>query len=189
MFDCYVIYHIVGRKVGCTKNLEERMELYEEMDGARPKYEVLERLPRSTGDQGAGDREWEWADKLGLPRGPHYTITMHAVRVRGANGARRFLETVIPEQLSEWGKSGHLRRMEVTTFEQRSEWSRASGRAGIRGLDAIRTPEQHSKWSRHMRTTCPHCGFEGTIGPLYRWHFDNCRLRPVSTARFTRRAP
>ena len=27
--------------------------------------------------------------------------------------------------------------------------------------------------------TCPHCGFEGQGGSIYRWHFDNCKHKKI----------
>ena len=40
----HIIYHIPGRKVGCTKDLKYRRSLYQEMDGAVPEIEILEEL-------------------------------------------------------------------------------------------------------------------------------------------------
>lgn len=36
--------------------------------------------------------------------------------------------------------------------------------------------ETKAKWRRPKeRTTCPHCGKEGGVGIMKRWHFDNCK--------------
>lgn len=32
-----------------------------------------------------------------------------------------------------------------------------------------------SKGKKKKRTKCPHCGLEGSVNQLHRWHFDNCR--------------
>lgn len=26
--------------------------------------------------------------------------------------------------------------------------------------------------------TCPHCARQGGTGPMHRWHFENCKLKP-----------
>jgi hypothetical protein len=75
----HTIYHIPGRKVGCTKNLEYRMRVYEWAEGASPEIEILEELHDKT-DKEAGDIEWQWADKFGYSRGVHYTNTLAAIK-------------------------------------------------------------------------------------------------------------
>ncbi len=30
----------------------------------------------------------------------------------------------------------------------------------------------------HAVIACPHCQKEGKLGPMYRWHFDNCLSKP-----------
>ena len=77
----HVIYHISGRKVGCTKSIEQRKQLYLRDNGAIPDIEVLEELHDKT-DQEAGDREWWWADHFGYKRENHYTVIMNATKVQ-----------------------------------------------------------------------------------------------------------
>lgn len=64
----HLIYHILDRKVGCTKDLENRKKRYLESEGSVPEMVVIERLRDKT-DQEAGDREWQWADWFGYKRG------------------------------------------------------------------------------------------------------------------------
>lgn len=159
-----IIYHIPGRKVGCTKNIRSRIAKYRNKEGVDPEYEVLEELHDIT-DQEAGDREWAWADKLGYKRGIHYSVSVK----RSHAGGRRSVEIVLPEQYKEWaqkgglsgGQKGGFTRKETTTFEQRQEWGRIGG--SISGKIVF-----------NIRDKCPHCGLESQRATLYRWHFDNC---------------
>jgi general stress protein YciG len=84
----YTIYHIVGKKVGCTVNFEKRKKQYQ--DGTR--FDILEVLEDSVGPQFAGDREWFWADYFGYKKGSHYTNTWNF--------------KLTPEQKTEAGKKG-----------------------------------------------------------------------------------
>ena len=43
-------------------------------------------------------------------------------------------------------------------------------------------PNGQSAWNRGMTQTeveCPHCGKTGGISAMKRWHFDNCKLKPL----------
>src|SRR5580700_1047370 len=81
----HYIYEIEGRKVGCCKDIEYRLQLYQDDEGISPKLVILEILHHKT-DQEAGDIEWQWADKLGYRRGTHYTQTLKANLIRARNG-------------------------------------------------------------------------------------------------------
>src|SRR4051812_39419932 len=84
----HIIYHIPGRKVGCTKNLKERLLWYKRYEGKIPNYEVLEELHDKT-DQEAGDIEWEWADRFDYNRGSHFTsLTFELRSIGGRKGGR-----------------------------------------------------------------------------------------------------
>ena len=61
MVVSHTIYHIPGRKVGCTQSLERRKQQYLAEEGRIPQIEILEELSDKT-DQEAGDIEWQWAD-------------------------------------------------------------------------------------------------------------------------------
>lgn len=43
------------------------------------------------------------------------------------------------------------------------------------GMESIR---QRLSLAKKKVITCPHCGTRGS-GPMYRWHFDNCKQRSV----------
>jgi hypothetical protein len=142
----HIIYHISGRKVGCTNNLEIRKKMYFDAEGKIPNLEILEELQDKT-DQEAGDIEWQWADRFGYKRGNHYTIIVAAARER----ARRGLGALSTDQLSEAGKSGARRLHELglggfgnLTSDQRIEYGKRGGYGRARNL----TPERLIEISR-----------------------------------------
>jgi len=147
----HYIYLLPNRKIGCTKNLERRMTMYEEIEGKRPNYKILEKL-YNVSDQEAGDREWYWADELGYKRGNHYTITMKAYSARGKTwgliNSRRLNSSLSSEERSARARSaglvggpiGGFRYIENTTSEERSQ----NARRATAGL----TPEQRSENAR-----------------------------------------
>jgi hypothetical protein len=180
----HIIYHIPGRKVGCTKNLKGRLLWYRRYEGKEPEYEVLEELHDKT-DQEAGDRERFWADKFGYPRGPHFTSLTFELRSTGGrkggsiSGPKTLIEglgihAITQEQNREYSRQGGRRLAElgrspfqIMTREKRQEIGRKVGHIGgrIGGLA-----------SSKIVVVCPHCGIKGTF-ILYRWHFDNCPKR------------
>jgi general stress protein YciG len=178
----HIIYHIPGRKVGCTKDIEHRMKLYEEYEGRRPKhYEILQILYRKT-DQEAGDIEWQWADRFGYQRENHYTVTIKSASTRATNGnysltaeqriarskkagtiaagkgGRNRFAAMTPEEKSELARKASARSLEVTTPERRKEIGQAAGRIGGKNRFAAMTSEQRSELSRKAN--------------LKRWHPD-----------------
>jgi hypothetical protein len=71
--EMFTIYHVVGIKVGCTKNFDRRKLQNEQRYSSSIQIEVLTELPLSIGDQVAGDIEHAWAEKLGYRKANHYT--------------------------------------------------------------------------------------------------------------------
>jgi len=63
----HVIYHLVGYKVGCTKDLRARKKAYRHKRGHHVIIRILEELHDCT-DQQAGDIEWAWSDSFGYKR-------------------------------------------------------------------------------------------------------------------------
>jgi hypothetical protein len=133
----HTIYHIPGVKVGCTVDFKTRQTQYEK----DTVFEVLEVIECT--DQVAGDREWEWADKLGYERGLHYAEynwnakLTHAQRITAGNiGGYRTVELRVG--------------IHAMTPEQRAEWTSKAGRKAAElglGVHAA-TPEKLSEWSR-----------------------------------------
>lgn len=151
----HIIYHIPGRKVGCTKSLESRKSLYLRDDGAIPEnIQVLQKLYNAS-DQEAGDIEWEWADKLGMRRGMHYTKCIANLKKHAFAGGK-----VGGRRIAELGLSGFKQQ----TFEERSK--RSSRTATKMALEK-NTPA-------FKMVKCPHCGTESNKMIMSRWHFDKC---------------
>lgn len=168
----HIIYHIPGRKVGCTKkDMKERIKYYDEKD---IKYEILQELHDKT-DQEAGDIEWEWADSFGYRRGVHYTIPVNASYF----GGRKTIElghgfkNSSVEQQTELAKRGGERALELRTPEQ---WKVFATMGGRRAAE-LKTGGMFQK------RKCPHCGVENTAAVMGRWHFDKCKKKPRITRR------
>lgn len=169
----HIIYHIPGRKVGCTKDFVRRKMMYKERDGFLPEFEILEELQDKT-DQEAGDIEWAWADRLGYPRGIHYVNGLIAIGRMGQAGGR------IGGKIG--GPIGGRNRAAALTPERRSEISGIAGRRsselGLSGFKVIPV-ESRAEVARSggtsKRGVCPHCGAENNLPNLVQWHFDKCR--------------
>jgi hypothetical protein len=191
----HVIYHIPGRKVGCTNNFERRKRYYLEGEGKLPEgIEILEELHDKT-DQEAGDIEWQWADRFGYKRENHYTIILDFLRKRGKIGGKiggrkgsredkskagtRALKlgvgihALTHEQNIKYGKQGGRRAFELglgihgLSFEDKVRFAKVAGKKGSEKGGCI------------LRAICPHCGLESNLMILKRWHFDNCRKRSM----------
>src|SRR6266498_841861 len=65
----YIIYHLPGKKVGCTENFQQRSGMYRST-GYLGEIEILETVTGTA--QEAGDIEWTYADTFGYPRSHHY---------------------------------------------------------------------------------------------------------------------
>jgi hypothetical protein len=155
----HIIYHIPGVKVGCTVNLKMRKTQYPE----GTVIEILEIIKCTT--QVAGDREWEWADKLGYERGLHYAEynwnvkLTHAQRIAAGNtGGYKTVElrvgihAMTPEQRAEWTSKAGRRAAELglgihaATPEKLSEWSRKAFE-GPNHVSKTASPEQKIEWT------------------------------------------
>lgn len=124
----HIIYHIPGRKVGCTKNLSKRRRWY-------PKglyIEVLEELHDKT-DQEAGDIEWAWADMFGYRREAHYALVLRnlsnltpekRLAFFASYGAQRSLSMVTAEQIEDKMRRMRQRMLDVVPIERRREIAR-----------------------------------------------------------------
>lgn len=188
----HYIYEISGRKVGCCKNLEDRMDLYEEVDGTRPKYSIVEVL-YDTIDQEAGDREWYWADKLGYPRDHlHYAKSISAMQERGRRGGAiagpLSMAEKSPEERAKWIAKGLARHREITTSVQRSEWSKhrlvtmtpeeRSDAARAGGLVGGHRTAELNLAGCQQKGSCRYCGAVMSLAHLGRWHNNNCPHKP-----------
>ena len=158
----YTIYYVVGIKVGCTKSFTVRQIDLRKQFGPDIEIRVLETLPDYVGDQVAGDKEWEWADRLGYWRGAHYSTNSwnHSMTPEARERHRTNpwgSVTQSPEERTERAR----KRWKNWTPEMRSE----------RNKIVSSSPRQPQK----LQVECPHCGKVGQARTMKRWHFDNCR--------------
>ena len=144
----YYIYHVPGKKIGCTKYLETRLR-----QQGYSEYEILE---EHTDIYVASDREVELQKEYGykVDTAPYYksikpNALTHEARVRGGQNAN------LKQHASKGGiiggatnrDSGHMSRIG-------KQW----------------------KGKKQALLTCPHCNKSGG-NTMLRWHFDNCKKR------------
>lgn len=168
----HVIYHIPGRKVGCTRNLSKRMMNYPK----DTQFEILEELCDFT-DKQAGDREWEWADKFGYRRGSHFTVIPREDNLRGASMGGRIAAKLKKggwwgltiDQRIEAGKKGGRTTadrgkagFQNYTPEQRTEHGRRGGTASaLRNAKRGTNPFQDNRTPEEIRETARRGGLKG----------------------------
>ena len=98
-------------------------------------------------------------------RGPLFNGTDGGDGVVGRTGFKRTPRT--PEECKKLGEAvSNSPRFRAVVASP--EWRKKVGEAG-RGKN---------KGRKHKLTTCPHCGKEGGITIMKRWHFDNCKEKP-----------
>ena len=161
----FYIYHITGRKVGCTNNLDRRKRQYEKDEGTIPDMIILEILQDKTVQQ-VGDIEWEWAKKFGYKRGNHYSQTVANRSITGLKSKQS-------------GLGFH-----AFSKEERIEIGRRVARLKL-GFHGI-SRDEHSQISKEVgrtkgafvqQDTCIYCGLKTNLGMLARWHNDNCKFK------------
>lgn len=182
----YVIYHVVGIKVGCTKNFERRRIQNESRYSDAIEIKVLEEIPLEAGDKVAGDKEWQWSDRFGYPRANHYTqrwdtrLTSKELSENGKLGAKA-------AGLGNWNKK--FRQESSIGFENnpnynKSEQHKIDAAKGAAIAAANQTTGFQTgaagRASGKKIHICPHCGLTGKGPTMGRWHFDNCKSRNVS---------
>lgn len=108
-----------------------------------------------------------------------------------------------------WGRtpSGNLRRYKTPELRELSQWYRGvelGEKAKARDAHGDKNPnygngqaisgEKNPMWGKEHRAStkakigekskrrieCPHCGKDGNIANMHRWHLDNCRNKPAS---------
>ena len=71
----YYLYHILGKKIGCTIDLQHRKAYNKRRHGRDIEFSVLETIEGADTEdmwQVVGDREFALADQYGYKRGRHY---------------------------------------------------------------------------------------------------------------------
>jgi hypothetical protein len=87
MGSTFYIYHLPGRKVGCTSNPAQRFATYR-AQGWTGKIIILEEL--NCGPTHAGNREWLYAKKFGYKLGWHYSTTWGAKAFKAKMSSGKF---------------------------------------------------------------------------------------------------
>jgi hypothetical protein len=184
----YTIYHILGVKVGCTKNFQRRCLQNKRKYGDHIEIEILEQLDDSIGDGAVGDLELKWSKSLGYGRSTHYTVSNEnldgAWNWKGRKGFSAFSE-----------EEAKLRRGSGLWGSSKEEHIQNSSKGGKKGFQAQyalgKHPFQNSEvQSRNAKRAaelgrggmkkiveCPHCHKSGTAAIMGRWHFDKCKLK------------
>jgi general stress protein YciG len=124
------------------------------------------------------------------------SVGPEALAERGRRMIRVRMERETPEQRSESARKGGFAATKATSVEFRQALGRKNGHrtkelgVGIHGMSQEQKIDAARKGA--LRVTelglnpflkmdrCPHCGFEGNIGNLKRWHLANCRKKGKS---------
>lgn len=180
----YYIYHIPGKKIGCTTNPKRRIE-------QNQRYKEYQILETHTDINIASQREIELQKQYGyeVDRKPYYkTIKMcskggisaklvNAQSKAGKLGGKKNKESGHISYIGKiFGKiqgiknvqSGHLES--IRTFESCSKGGKIGGKL---------TGKYVGDMQAKSKSTCPHCGKIGQTRVMGRWHFDNCKHKNV----------
>ena len=125
----HYIYHIPGRKFGCTTNYESRRVNYG--SEVRKVMHVHEVCVGCT-DQEAGDRERHWNILFGYKPGPHYGAAADSYRKGGQKSAELGVggfATMPTDRHSEIGRQSF--ELGVGIHKLTSEEKAAAGRKGV----------------------------------------------------------
>lgn len=163
VIDKFTIYHIPGRKVGCTKNLVGREILENKLNGhdnyllSAEVLEIVEGTP-----QQAGDREWYWADLLGYSRGCHYTVSM--IGLKSVN------EVHSKNRSGPYSKDARERAVRTLRLTNKGLGNPQVHKDRV----ASQRVRKYGVFTED-RVSCPHCNKSGQPMAMKRWHFDNCK--------------
>lgn len=160
----HTIYEIPSRKVGCTKNLDRRKELYfaSGLDSST-EFKVLEIL-ENVSDIEAGVIEREWQQKLGYQVDTiRYEVSVANMKARAKIGGTKGGKIAALT-----GKAGILHR----TAEKKT----ADGKLGNKAQPTAAKKLGGTNMAATVRM-CPHCSHEGRGPNVFRYHFENCQQK------------
>ena len=156
----YYIYHIPGKKIGCTKqpNIRVKEQNY-------TNYEILE---THTDLYEASKREIELQKQYGYRVDSiqyYQTLAMHS-----------------KEGMITGGKTQG--RINSITGQAANQFRKVASLGGK--TSHKKHPELYSKMGKELgkiqaqsKSTCPHCNKIGQTRVMGRWHFDNCKHKIV----------
>ena len=181
MSETYYIYHLVGKKVGCTHDLRRRKQQYQKQYPLGIKIKILEKIIRKRDNEAswkfAGDREIYWRKKLGYNRGElHYVSSrLHLAAGEGLGGLAAGDRETSGQQTDitcpHCGTTGQTRAMGRWHFDNCQQHP-TKGKQNIKRHQKV-VAVYHDK-----KAECPHCGKIGQAAVMQLWHFDNCRQHP-----------
>ena len=154
----YYIYYIPGIKIGCTQNLKRRMKEHK-----NPDYIVLE---THTDIQIASERERSLQKEYGLK--VDNISFIQSLNVPTKEGCIK--GGITQGNINK--KNGHSKKQ----FQLN---------AGVGGKTAhLKHPKLYSDWGKELgkmvskiQVECPYCNKIGQRAIMYRWHFNNCKLK------------
>jgi hypothetical protein len=185
----FVIYHVIGLKVGCTRDFQRRCLANKRKYGDHIEIEVLEEVDESVGAEVAGDLELKWSQLLGYGKPTHYKIS--SKNLDGAwnwKGRKGFAAASQQEAKLRRGP-GFL----GNSKDEHRENSLRGARKGYktqydRGKNPFQNSDIQSRLARRAAelgrgcmkkiVQCPHCLKKGTAAIMARWHGDRCKLKP-----------
>ena len=183
----HTFYLIPGVKVGCTKNFKDRKRKYPERTVLIP-IEVM-----ICTDLEAEAREIYWQDQYNLPRDKRgYSQDNWSVNMtpeqrseagkKGGNSPLNGFNSGAAQRASAAGpnhpsKTGVLNRASVASPNHSSK----TGKSGFATGAAQRASGAGPNHVTKQVFTCPHpgCGASGTGPTMKRWHFENCKMKPI----------
>lgn len=162
----YYIYHIPGRKIGCTKNYPARPASQSD------NYELLEIHE----DQDiASNREQILQDEYGYGKdGRTYNQAISAYNKSKdkwhAAGGKAAIESRMQDN-KKWKDS--LKNWHIEGGKTQGKINAESGHVSRIGKISAKSEKHPNK----TITKCIHCGKESTLPLISRWHNDNCKQK------------
>lgn len=163
VMNYYTIYHVFGKKIGCTSNYPRRCYNQGFVDG---QFEVIDLVSKSCGEEFAGDVERAWADWFGYLNYQHYrqnwrnrlTPEVAAKRAKNlAKGVRRWWDTLSAEQKKQIGQRRTVGMMTTPVTPK-----------------VLKQMQRRASSQNKRQVKCPTCGQIGGYTNMRRYHFNNC---------------
>lgn len=162
----YYIYHIPGIKIGCSKNPKRRVKTQ-----GYTEFTILE---THTDIQIASEREIELQKEYGykvdctLYKQTTSSPTLEGIIKGGQNGA-----------LKKW----QLENPELYKEKQKESASLGGRKQGpIQGKKNVESGHISNLGIEQAKKiyTCEYCKKTGKSSSMFRWHFENCKQKPIN---------
>jgi hypothetical protein len=157
----YTIYHIFGKKIGCTQNYPGRCY---EQGYKDSEFEVIELISEGCGPKFAGDQEQFWARYYGYGGQPHY------------------FDTLMRDKSRDWAWNKLSSKERFNRSRRQWGWDKMSPEERSKELSQR---AKHPNHPNNRTITCPNCGETGQMTSTLRFHFDKCWALPIFSANNT----